>query len=474
MNKRLLPKKEQLQPITNDRTTFYGCGFNVPFEELSFKKQLQVCCDIVRQSMLSAMYNNPDNELYNMEGNCHSASLVFIDYIKNLGLGTNPRYVIARRRCFEPEDVTTKHAIVLVDDDEGNTYQVDASPFIGYGFGKVRSLNEEKFYQEYEVLEGDKAFLTVEIRRLYYKCISHKLREEEIPYYLEILEEAKKHHMMNGLTSLGYAMLSGYQKRDEYLKESARLNPYSKNALDKTMLQEKRRLVVKQVLAWKQELHDLLSSNVVDNERVLELAQNIEQELKMLGLVPEYYLNVGGENIRFSYITPRFMMEKGLNVVMIKPSAYHLGVRGTIREEFLHKGHGAIGEYFTNMAERTTNDIKPVIFSHTLGDEYERSMDGPADIFLMEEDADALYEKKKKIRESLGKNIMNKEVTWTDGEKILWHPFVTNLVHTTDDPSEAALHYLMAFPEHQLMTRFMYPNPKLKEDSQKVLKKMFK
>jgi hypothetical protein len=25
-----------------------------------------------------------------------------------------------------------------------------------------------------------------------------------------------------------------------------------------------------------------------------------------------------------------------------------------------------------------------------------------------------------------------------------------------------------------LMTRFMYPNPKLKEDSQKVLKKMFK
>ncbi len=474
MNKRLLPKEEELKPITNNRTTFYDCGFNVPFRELSFEKQLQVCCDIVRQSMIAAMYNNPDNELEDMEGNCHTASLTFIDYIKNLGLGNNPRYVIARRRKFEPEDATTKHAIVLVDDDMGNTYQVDASPFVGYGFGKVKSLNEEKFYQEYEVLDEEKAFLTVEMRRLYYKCSSRTLKEDEIPYYLEILEEAKKHSILNGLSSLGYAMLSSYQCRDEYLKESARLNPYSKNALDKTLLQEKRRMVVRQVLEWKEELHDLLSSNVVDNKRVLELAQNIEQELKMLGLVPEYFLKLDNQKIRFSYITPRFMMENGLNVVMIKPSAYYLGVRGTIREDFLHKGHGALGEYYVNLAEKTTNDIKPMIFSHTLGDEYERSMDGTADIFLIKEDANVLYEKKKKLRESLGKNIMNKEVTWTDGEKILWHPFVTNLVHSTDDPSEAALHYLMGFPEHQLMTRFMYPNPKLKECAQKTLKKTIK
>ena len=474
MNNRLLPKKDELKPITNDRTTFYGCGFNVPFDELSFQKKLQVCCDIVRQSMISAMYNNPDNETNDMEGNCHTASLTFIDYIKSLGIGNNIRYVIARMRSFEPEDATTKHAIVLVDDDNGNTYQVDASPFVGYGFGKVRAINEERFYQEYEVLDGTKAFLTVEMRRLYYKCSSRILKREEIPYYIEILEDAKKYPILNGLTSLGYAMLSSYLDHDECLKESARLNPYSKNSLDKRMLYQKREMIFKQVASWKEELHDLLSSNVVDNERVLELAQNIEQELKMFGLTPERYLTLGDEKIRFSYITPRLFMEKGLNVVIIKPSAYHLGVRGTIREEMLDRGNGAIGEYFTNIAQKTSNDIKPMIFSHTLGDEYERSMDGVSDVFLIHEDADVLYEKKKKLRESLGKNIMNKEVTWTDGEKILWHPFVTNLVHSTDDPSEAALHYLMKYPEHQLMTRFMYPNPRLKKDSQKTLKKLFK
>jgi len=107
------------------------------------------------------------------------------------------------------------------------------------------------------------------------------------------------------------------------------------------------------------------------------------------------------------------------------------------------------------------------LYSHTLGFEYERSMDGKADTFLVQESAESLYKKKKALRTELGKNIYNKEVEWFDGRKILWHPFVTNLIHSTDNPSEVALHYLMAYPEHQVMTRFMYPNPKL----EKVMKK---
>lgn len=68
---------------------------------------------------------------------------------------------------------------------------------------------------------------------------------------------------------------------------------------------------------------------------------------------------------------------------------------------------------------------------------------------------------KRRMRSELGKNLVNREVTWNDGEKILWLPFLMNLVHTTDNPSESALHLLMGLPEQQLMTRFMYPHPRL-------------
>lgn len=82
---------------------------------------------------------------------------------------------------------------------------------------------------------------------------------------------------------------------------------------------------------------------------------------------------------------------------------------------------------------------------------------------LLKRPAIELYKIKKQLRSELGKNIKNREVMWNDGEKILWHPFTTNLVHTTDNPSETALHLLNGIPEQQLMTRFMYPNPKLEE-----------
>ena len=56
-----------------------------------------------------------------------------------------------------------------------------------------------------------------------------------------------------------------------------------------------------------------------------------------------------------------------------------------------------------------------------------------------------------------------KQIRWYDGKDILWHPFVTNYIHSADNPSESSLHYLIGYPEHQLMTRFMYPNKKLEK-----------
>jgi len=74
---------------------------------------------------------------------------------------------------------------------------------------------------------------------------------------------------------------------------------------------------------------------------------------------------------------------------------------------------------------------------------------------------------KRKLRNELGKYVANQEVMWYDGNTIIWDPIITNLVHTTDDASEASMHYLSAYPEHQLMTRFMYPNPKLVKEKRR-------
>ena len=46
-----------------------------------------------------------------------------------------------------------------------------------------------------------------------------------------------------------------------------------------------------------------------------------------------------------------------------------------------------------------------------------------------------------------------------------------NLVHTTDEPCEACLHFNISQPEQQLMTRFMYPNPIFEKVESKLYEK---
>lgn len=473
MNK-LLPSKEELIPITQDRTTFYDCGFNVPFDDLPFIKKLQVINDVVRESLLPCVFSNPDSDEMTLIGNCHTAALVSINYLKELNLGKNHRYVLARRKSYQPEDITTKHALVLVDDDYGNTYQFDATPFVGYGYGTVKKISEERLYEEYIPIEGEIEYLMHNFRKIMYKCHEGLLTEEEFKHYIDILEYAKKYPSLNGFISYCYGLLAKIPNSpydtNTFLSKSLEYNPYNSSLNKNTKkLLNRKNLALKQIKIWQSELHDLLSNPTKDERRQLELAQNIVQELKLYDPTYERFLTYQGKNIPLSHLSPRFFMEEGLNVAAIKASAYHLGVRGTIRERILTRGNSAIGEYFTNLAAGTEQTgLKPILYSHTLGDEYERSMNGPADIFLVKMPADKLYKIKKALRSELGKNIINREVMWNDGEPILWHPFVTNLVHSSDTPCETSLHYLMGYPEHQLMTRFMYPNPKLEE---KVLRK---
>lgn len=98
---------------------------------------------------------------------------------------------------------------------------------------------------------------------------------------------------------------------------------------------------------------------------------------------------------------------------------------------------------------------------HPHGYKYERFMNGPNDIFLIKNSSDVVGKIKKQIRNTYGKNVNNHDLICFDGEIIHWNPIITNLAHSTDDPSETSMHYVSPYPKCQLMTRFMYPNPKL-------------
>lgn len=121
MNK-LLPKINELKPITDKNSTFYECGFNTDFYNLPFEGKLKIINDIIRQTILNKYISDPDTDTENLVGNCHTASRASLEYLKSLKIGKNYRYVFCKKKPFEPEDITTKHAALLVDDFEGNTY----------------------------------------------------------------------------------------------------------------------------------------------------------------------------------------------------------------------------------------------------------------------------------------------------------------------------------------------------------------
>ena len=82
MNK-LLPKKEELIPITNDRTTFYECGFNTDFDNLSFQKKLEIVNNLIRQTIIPTCRPNPNDHVESLIGNCHTAALAGKEYLKS-------------------------------------------------------------------------------------------------------------------------------------------------------------------------------------------------------------------------------------------------------------------------------------------------------------------------------------------------------------------------------------------------------
>lgn len=468
MNK-LLPNLEDLFPITDERKTFSETPFNKEFEKLSFISKLQIVNDVIRQTMIYDSIPNPETEIEQLIGDSYTASKSSIEYLKYLNIGCNYRSVFARKKVYEPDDVGSMHIITLVDDPEtNNTYQFDSSPFVGYKCGKVENLLSNKFYEEYIEIKDSLLQVYEKMRILAYKLTFENKSEEIINELEDVLNEAKPYEILNNYISYYYLILSqktiDKDKSLNYLNLAKLYNPYlNMNNLNDKKIEYKNYLALEHVKVLNEELNSLISANTNYN-RQIELAQNITSILNNIYHVKEKSLLINNKKINFSFLTPRLFLENRLNVVLIKSSSYKLGVQSTVREKFLIRGNGAIGEYKTNLGVPTNLGLRPMFMFHPHGHKYERSMTGPIDLFLIRAKANDILRKKRELRNSLCQKINNHSILWYDGEPIVWDPIITNLVHTTDDPSEACMHYLCAYPEYQLMTRFMYPNPILAKE----------
>ena len=460
MNK-LLPTLEELKPIIDPNNTFYDCGFNDEFSKLSEQRKLQIICDIVKETTYPNPFPNPETELQEMNGNCHTTCIIAKKYIEELKLCKNIKYVMVRKRKFDPEDIVSIHAILLIEANDGETYQFDASPYVGYKMGTVQPI-KQPIYEEYvEINEEMNRYIRL-FKEIIYKHKNKTIDNKQIKEYIDKCLASLKYPILGAYSGNALKILKEYiqdeKEKNKIKKLILELRPYSKENIKNKEYQKE--LLNKQIKIWREELNDLIASNK-NIKRQLELSQCIIQELKMQ--YPEYErtISINGNITKLSFINPRFLYEKGLNTIMIKTSAFFLKQEDYIEKSYTEKYHHT-GEYSVNLSLPTEQTgIKPMLFSHPLGETCIRSLMGESKVILIEKDPITICKQKKALRESLCQNMWNTEQIWLDGKPIVWDPFVTNLIHGTDNAAEAALHYLIGNPEHQNMTRFMYPNPKL-------------
>lgn len=437
----ILPRKSELIPVTNSTNTFADCHLTCDFEFVTFQQKLQVMNDIIRQSVLVSSIPNPKNEVDTLTGDSITASLAMIEYMKEFRIGKNYRLALARKRSFDTENMFEMRFIVLVDDEDDTTYQVDCSMFVGYKCGKVELL-KKPFYEHYDVIDSEILETLMFFRNAIY---TSSMGTDYTPIeFFQIIDRMEAYEVLNDYYSFFDIKTCNFH------------NPNISDTEKNKQIQ----LLNSQIKIWTEELNDLVSSDT-QYERQIELAQTITSERKRIMSVAEPNLEYDNRTIPYSQLTPRFFYENGLTLVMIKPSAYCLGVQSTISEKFLHHGNGAFGCYSYNMGNMSECGLYLMRMFHPHGYKYERSMYGPSKTFLVHEKAKNVLEKKRELRKTLGINMHHRNVKWFDGGIIEWNPIITNLVHSTDDPSETCLHYVSPYPEYQMMTRFMYPNLKM-------------
>lgn len=421
MNK-LLPSIDECKPIIGDWKTFSDCSYNNDYCKLSFKQQLQIVADLVRQTILISSKPNPKTEMDELEGDSYTASLVAQEYLKESNIGKNIRLAI-QNDIYEDQYQPNYRIVLLVDDMDNNTYVVDCTPDIGYGCGKVVNI-VESFY-EYHII-------TEEIKKILFD-VRLKINSNDKKDLLDLSYELKK-----------YPFLIGYYNELNNLDLNNKINQDRFNN-------------------WKKELNEL-NNNSKYLKRRLELAQSLTSELINAKLIYDRDIIINNNKILLRNINSRYFYENACTLVLIKPSSYLLGINASVKDKLIN-GKLSTASQNVNLGLNSELFSLPLMdYFHPHGYKYARSMTGPSNLFLVYENPIKIGKIKKDIRNTYGNVIKNHNVQWFDEKPILWDPIVTNLVHSTDDACETAMHFLSPYPEFQIMTRYMYPNPILQKE----------
>ena len=195
-------------------------------------------------------------------------------------------------------------------------------------------------------------------------------------------------------------------------------------------------------------------------EQQLSLIQSIHRIKIDLECASENKVLINGRSNNVSNLTPRFFYSLKLNTVMIKPSSFYINKD----EEFARIMQGEkmmFSSYLTNMGDTSKYGIPIMNFFHPDGYKYSDEMNGLSNIFLVNESAENLLSRKRAIRNEYASLYEGKTVKWFNDKEIEWTSLGMNMVHTSDNSCEACCNFQSNFLESQLMTRFMYPNPKL-------------
>lgn len=456
---RLLPQINDLIPIVDSRQTFSETPLIMDFYKLNQIDQLQILSDIVKQTILYQENPNPEFELNQLIGDDYTSAKIFVEYIKNLNLVKSINLVIvSNKKNIDDKDYFSSHFAVLVQGKDGKYYLVDSTPDIGYGIGIVTDLNKTDIYTKYITIDEKMNNVISNIRNDIYNIKNGYYMSSQIDNYNKF-KNIFYNNWFNGILLQYYDCIlkSNYEKLKTLIKRE-----FNDIIYDIKKNESKNNIYKLNVIKnWYDKL--LALNNSTDYSKKQIIAKNIMGELK-----DNTKLYFNNHSILLRHITPRLMWEKGLNVVIVKPSSYLVGESGLVINSMIKKNKNIITSYNCNLGEKNHLGLKPMAYFHPHGMKYEIQMYGPNKVILVKEKADVLNKRKHEIRNNVAQVIAGHYVNWYNGDRVMWDPNLnTNLVHSTDDATEASIHLLAGYPEYQVFTRFNYPNPILRKEKRK-------
>ncbi|NMA50681.1 MAG: hypothetical protein GX951_02400 [Mollicutes bacterium] len=257
----LLPKLNELKPITDTNNTFYECDFNDEFSKLEERQKLQVICDIIKATIYPNPFPNPTTEIIEMNGNCHTACEIAMEYLKELKLCKNVKYYMVRKRAFDPEDIVSIHGILIVEGNDDVLYQFDSTPFVGYKNGVVQPLSEP-IYEEYAEVNDDMKKHIKLFKEIIYNHKNNIVDITRINKYINLCIDSLCFPILGAYCGNALKVLleyiEDYSLKLKLEKLVLKLRPYSKVNIEKKAYQKK--LLNKQISLWHEELKDLISS----------------------------------------------------------------------------------------------------------------------------------------------------------------------------------------------------------------------